>query len=106
MATDVESVIGQAKTTTHEQVERAHAEKGETLSRASDVDIAMPRILLLHGPNLNLLGTREPEKYGSTTLEQLEASLTARAAKAGFKLGDARLLNQFNQCFQFAQIHA
>jgi 3-dehydroquinate dehydratase II len=45
-----------------------------------------PRILLLHGPNLNLLGTREPEKYGSTTLAQLERHLTARAAQAGFKL--------------------
>ena len=45
-----------------------------------------PRILLLHGPNLNLLGTREPEKYGSTTLAQLESHLTERAAKAGFQL--------------------
>ena len=45
-----------------------------------------PRILLLHGPNLNLLGIREPEKYGSTTLAQLEAHLTERAAKAGFQL--------------------
>lgn len=44
------------------------------------------RLLLLHGPNLNLLGTREPEKYGSTTLAQLEAHLTARAAAAGFQL--------------------
>ena len=45
-----------------------------------------PRLLLLHGPNLSLLGTREPEKYGSTTLEQLESHLTARAAKVGFQL--------------------
>ena len=47
---------------------------------------ATPRILLLHGPNLNLLGTREPEKYGSTTLAQLELHLIERAAKAGFQL--------------------
>ena len=47
---------------------------------------AVPRILLLHGPNLNLLGTREPEKYGSTTLAQLESHLTERAVKVGFQL--------------------
>jgi 3-dehydroquinate dehydratase II len=47
---------------------------------------ANPRLLLLHGPNLNLLGTREPEKYGSTTLAQLEAHLMKRAAEAGFEL--------------------
>jgi 3-dehydroquinate dehydratase-2 len=45
-----------------------------------------PRILLLHGPNLNLLGTREPEKYGYTTLAELEAALTQRAVDAGFAL--------------------
>ncbi len=47
---------------------------------------AAPHILLLHGPNLNLLGTREPEKYGSTTLAQLESHLTKRANQAGFQL--------------------
>ena len=35
-------------------------------------------LLLIHGPNLNLLGTREPEKYGSTTLPQLEALISDR----------------------------
>jgi 3-dehydroquinate dehydratase-2 len=36
-------------------------------------------ILILHGPNLNLLGTREPKVYGHTTLEQINARLTALA---------------------------
>jgi 3-dehydroquinate dehydratase II len=44
------------------------------------------QILVLHGPNLNLLGTREPEVYGSTTLDQIDAELEKIAADAGAKL--------------------
>jgi len=44
------------------------------------------RLLVLHGPNLNLLGTREPEVYGLTTLEQIDQKLVARAAQAGAEL--------------------
>ena len=40
-------------------------------------------ILVLHGPNLNLLGKREPQVYGDTTLDEIDADLAAIAAKAG-----------------------
>lgn len=43
----------------------------------------MATILALHGPNLNLLGTREPEIYGSTTLEDINQSLSDRCTSAG-----------------------
>jgi len=43
----------------------------------------MADILVLHGPNLNLLGTREPEHYGTTTLADIDQALTEQAAHAG-----------------------
>lgn len=44
------------------------------------------KILVLHGPNLNLLGTREPAVYGSTTLAEINAMLVARGQSAGVEV--------------------
>ena len=46
----------------------------------------MAKVLVLHGPNLDLLGTREPEIYGSTTLADINEMLKKRAAEAGLGL--------------------
>lgn len=46
----------------------------------------MAKVLVLHGPNLNLLGAREPEIYGSTTLADIAAMLKTRAAEEGVDL--------------------
>lgn len=50
----------------------------------------MAKLLVLNGPNLNLLGTREPEHYGQTSLERINQALIATAKAAGHQL----------ECFQ------
>lgn len=46
----------------------------------------MAKLLILHGPNLNLLGSREPEIYGRDTLDDINARLKAQAEAAGHEL--------------------
>ena len=46
----------------------------------------MAKILVIHGPNLNLLGTREPEHYGDTTLRQIDDQLAELASEKGHSL--------------------
>lgn len=46
----------------------------------------MARLLVLHGPNLNLLGSREPQHYGRATLAEIDRSLAEQAAAAGHAL--------------------
>lgn len=43
----------------------------------------MKKILVLHGPNLNLLGSREPDIYGRITLDEINSKLTQQAQKSG-----------------------
>jgi 3-dehydroquinate dehydratase-2 len=59
----------------------------QTRSRKStSQDIGMPRILVLHGPNLNLLGRREPEIYGHTTLADIHTAMESRGRAAGVQI--------------------
>ena len=46
----------------------------------------MPKILVIHGPNLNLLGERETQHYGRDTLEAIDARLKDQAERAGHQL--------------------
>ena len=50
----------------------------------------MKKIIVIHGPNLNLLGKREPDTYGRVTFDELNSMLRKAALKAGVELGIAQ----------------
>ncbi|MDD2884339.1 MAG: type II 3-dehydroquinate dehydratase [Dechloromonas sp.] len=61
-----------------------------TKRKSNSSAASQPRILVIHGPNLNLLGTREPEHYGRVTLADINLALVDQAERAGLEL----------ECFQ------
>jgi 3-dehydroquinate dehydratase-2 len=57
--------------------------KRTSRAAAKSVSSLHPHVLVLHGPNLNLLGSREPKHYGLTTLDDINRALVARGETAG-----------------------
>ncbi|MCB1916109.1 MAG: type II 3-dehydroquinate dehydratase [Rhodocyclaceae bacterium] len=68
-----------------------HSSRKKKTTNRSTADAAaeaidQARILVLHGPNLNLLGTREPEVYGRTTLADIHTAMESRARASGVQI--------------------
>lgn len=67
------------------------------------------KILVLHGPNLNLFGRREPHIYGTTTLAQINDKLGAIAAELGIEIEtfqsnhEGSLIDKFHECIDTVQ---
>jgi len=67
------------------------------------------RVRVIHGPNLNLLGKRDPEVYGSHTLEQINAEIEQLAAQLGMEVrisqhnSEGELIEAIHECADWAQ---
>jgi 3-dehydroquinate dehydratase-2 len=61
----------------------ANSMPGKRAPRSSAEPVPKSKILVLHGPNLNLLGTREPQHYGTQTLADIDAALQAQGKATG-----------------------
>lgn len=60
------------------------------------------KVFVLNGPNLNLLGTRQPEVYGTATLEEIQTALEFQAEKLGFEI-DFRQSNHEGELIDWCQ---
>jgi 3-dehydroquinate dehydratase-2 len=60
--------------------------KSQNAGRRGQEAVGKFKVLVLHGPNLNLLGRREPQTYGRVTLDEINAALQAMAVERGVEL--------------------
>jgi 3-dehydroquinate dehydratase-2 len=63
------------------------------------------KVLVIHGPNLNMLGTREPDIYGHQTLEEIDAALQAHADRLGLHIETFQSNHEGNIVDKIQQAH-